>query len=120
MRSQREHELCGVVIGNHVSEFAIIRSVSEKPVQYVGTVDICEAVAVNSAEHHAGLKEALDAVQDIAVRRVYDSIVHAHAIVECMRARLARGRTQCPPQALYFGLVHDDPFPRLVGTWLLF
>ena len=101
-------------------ELAIIRSVFEQAVQDVGSVKIREAMTVKRAKEHTGSKESLDAVQYIAVRRVYHEIVYAHAIVWCMRARLARGRAQCPPQALDFGLVHDDPFPRLVGTWLLF
>ena len=92
MRAQREHELCGVVVGNKVSELAIVRSVLEQAVQDVGTVDICEAMTVKRAKDHTGLKEPLDAVQYVAVSRVDDAIMHAHAIVGCMRAGLARGR----------------------------
>ena len=81
---------------------------------------IREATTVKRAKEHTGLKEALDAVQYIAVRRVDDAIVYAHAVVGRMRPRHARSRAQCPPKALDFGLVHDDPFLSSVGTWLLF
>lgn len=114
MRSKREHEPCGVVVGNKISELAIVRSVFQQAVQDVGSVEICEIVSMERAKDHTRLKKTLDTMQDIAVRRVDDSIVHAHAVVWCMRAGLARGRAQCPPQGLDFGLVHDDPFPRLL------
>nr|DAI34269.1 MAG TPA: hypothetical protein [Bacteriophage sp.] len=114
MRAQREHELCGVIVGNKLREVVIIGQIREQAVQDVGAVEIRELVAVESAKDRTRLKKTLDTVQDIAVRRVDDSIAHAHAVVWCMRTRLTRGYAQCPPQALYFGLVHDDPFPRLL------